>query len=45
MNIVAEISMYPLQSDYIPPIDDFHVVIAVFGYPSWRRGLAEQAVA
>ena len=23
MNIVAEISMYPLQSDYIPPIDDF----------------------
>ena len=23
MNIVAEISMYPLRSDYIPPIDDF----------------------
>ena len=23
MKIVAEISMYPLQSDYIPPIDDF----------------------
>ena len=23
MNLVAEISMYPLQSDYIPPIDDF----------------------
>ena len=23
MNLVGEISMYPLQSDYIPPIDDF----------------------
>ena len=23
MNIVAEISMYPLQSNYIPPIDHF----------------------
>ncbi len=23
MNIVAEISMYPLTSDYIPPIDHF----------------------
>ena len=23
MKIVAEISMYPLTSDYIPPIDDF----------------------
>ena len=23
MEVVAEISMYPLQSDYIPPIDDF----------------------
>lgn len=23
MKIVAEVSMYPLQSDYIPPIDDF----------------------
>ena len=23
MKIVAEISMYPLRSDYIPPIDDF----------------------
>ena len=23
MKTVAEISMYPLRSDYIPPIDDF----------------------
>ena len=23
MKLVAEISMYPLQSEYIPPIDDF----------------------
>ena len=23
MNLVGEISMYPLQSDYIPPINDF----------------------
>ena len=25
MKSVAEISMYPLQSEYIPPIDDFLV--------------------
>ena len=31
MNVLAEISMYPLREDHIPPIDDFLAALAAEG--------------